>query len=233
MNAQHRRNRSTPALLASLAFAALALTACSAESDPEATVPVLSTMRNTQSASGTTETQSSNRTSGDTYIDQTLNGGAPAWNFPLVFENWTMAPRNDATTLRLDSDAGCSYTATQNPWTGDPKANDRDETQRQADEWKAKLAAETTDPVFTVADSSDVRGIGDSTVTTLRADATYTGADAKPGRSTTWFRTFATGTKPMTMTLEYTCPAEAYNEEDLNQLLENTRLMNVEHPSLD
>ncbi|MDO5076982.1 hypothetical protein [Corynebacterium sp.] len=230
MHAQRRRLRTASTLATSLvALATLTLAGCSAESDPaEDNVPVLSTMKKTQSASST-----SNAASSGTYIDQTLNDGGPAWNFPLVFDGWTMAPRNEQNKLQLEHTNGCSYTATQQPFTSEGKSDDRAESQRQADDWKTALASESTDPVFTVEESTDIRGIGDTKVSTLRADATYTSADGQPKRSSAWFRTFASASKPMAMTLEYACPAEAYNETELNDLLENTRLMNVEHTTLD
>lgn len=234
MHAQHRSHPTVPLFRASVILAAtLALSSCSGESDPslETHVPVLSTMKNTHSQESTTNSgEPGSMDSG--YIDKTLNDGAATWNFPLVYKDWTATPADAEGKSQLDHTNGCKFFANQNYSVTPEAGSDGDATKAQVTAWQSEIASSAIDPVFNSETSSDIRGIGNSSVETIRVNTTYNGQDGVPYRSTAWFRTFTTPEKPAAVSLHYVCPADAYNENDLKGLLDNTRLMNVKQSSM-
>lgn len=212
----------------------LALSSCSAESDPslESRVPVLSTMRNTHSIPTSTSGMSPADGPQTADIDETLNGGAPAWNLPTEFEDWTTAPAEETSKQQLQKANGCTFTASERALDFTNTTGDYDATKNQVNEWQEKLGADAVDPVFTEEDSIDIQGSQNDKVDTIRVNTTYTASDGTGYRSATWVRAFMEAKTPTAVVLNYDCPSDKYNESELGRLLDNTRLQNVEHAAM-
>lgn len=225
-------------------LAALALSGCSTEStehslestktlEIDSPAPGASDAATSATSAAAAETAASGNAQGAPgAIDKGLNEGAASWLFPAIARGWIPNNLGQAGTQQLVNTAGCQFTATQSRYPEPPAPGDRAGTQEQTAFWTTEITNATAWAQFNTTESREILTQDDRVVTTERTDAQYTGNDGRSYIATIWIRAFTTSATPGFVSLTYSCPTEAYNNDELVSFLEQTRLTNVETPEM-
>ena len=221
-------------LLLCVGLAVPALAACGGE--PIAVQDVPSATRQTSSApdaldppapapTGTAPTPSAGASNDP-------GGGAAYWNFPAAAEGWELTVQDEDGLNQLTKDRSCNYVSSQNLFS--PSGNgDRADSEDLARQWEDSLSSRYTDVRSTTSDSQDIRSRpSGEAVEMVRVESTYTHKGVGI-RATTWVRTFTTIGTPTAVILTYTCEAGSYSATEMNQLLEDTAVVNPGPAKMD
>lgn len=144
----------------------------------------------------------------------------PRWVFPMNEDGWDLEVFDQNGINQLKNGEGCLLTMSQNR-IQDPGKSAREASEDLADEFDEGLsgAAETTD--FTHSDA-EIHLFAGGTTDARSVAGTYANAQGEEFETTFLARVFPQ--QEAWVSLQYACPADAYDEAEMQRLFEATKL---------
>ena len=222
----HRKTLSILAAAALLIAAATQLSGCISIPSRESTA-----VDQTSPTSSTSSTSASASASG---TSSAANGplDAVTWSFPTNESGWQIDFIDQEGRNQLVKPNGCMYSTMQNLFSGQEDISDKTETDYQVEQRINGFKRQMRAAEGKATPSTDVKTYEGKPVDMMRVDIDYTGQDGGTYRSTAWLRVFAHEPTPVFTVVNYACPASAYSEAEMRDLLSQTTLANVTQPTM-
>ncbi|MDO5502134.1 MAG: hypothetical protein Q4G67_03060 [Actinomycetia bacterium] len=252
--------RARTMLVSTVAAAALTLSACGGNgtSDPdEPTTPAVTPTDTGTATDADTDTDTSTSTETDTdteaatdtgtaaedETDTTTEGGddvsdppviedgdLPVWTVPFGVDGWEVTVLNQNGLNQFENAAGCLFTSSQNYAPGDPDSTDAQTSQALAEQIATALETQGESGESEFSRDTVPTGFPDQGPTEMvRIDTTYV-AGGEQYQSVVLARTF--NERDSWVSLQYACPADAYDEAEFSDLRDQVSLTYVEPSSL-
>lgn len=153
---------------------------------------------------------------------------SPTWQVPTDVPGWEPAILGENGVDQLADQDGCQYTATLNPAEPTPGVTDAEATEQleQGYIWSFDPSQEPQHEQSRAA----VRTPEEGTVEVRRVDTAHTDPAGEQYWSVMLLRVLSADSTQLS--LLYTCPASAFDQAELDQLLSQTTLLGVEPSDL-
>lgn len=157
------------------------------------------------------------------------DGDLPIWTFPANVPGWNLKMFDQNGLNQLSNEAGCLFTSSQNYHPSDAAASDEETSTQLAEQLAAALEAQGTG-TSTFGRGTVPTGVPDQGPTEMiQVDTDYS-ANGQDYRSRVLARTF--NARNSWVSLQYACPADAFDEAEFDDLRGRVGLTYVEPSSL-
>ena len=159
-----------------------------------------------------------------------LSDNPPRWGFPLDTEGWELSVWDQNGINQIKNSEGCLFTSSQNRVQPDPDKSAREASEDLAKEFDAGLSGAVAESDFTHSDG-EIHLITGGTTEAIQVAGTYANAQGEEFETTFLGRVFPD--QQSWVSLQYACPSDAYDEEEMAALFQATVLDQAEPRSFD
>ena len=173
----------------------------------------------------TSETGSADASSTDassTEAGPSLSEDPPRWSFPLNVEGWETSVIDKNGINQLQNSQGCRFTSSQNRVQPDPDQSAREASQDLAEEFEQGLSRQAAETDFTYGEAEIHLFMDAGTTDAVSLSGTYANSQGQEFETTFLARVIPE--QQSWVSLQYACPADAYDEDEMAELFRSTQL---------
>lgn len=171
------------------------------------------------------EEGSAEASSGDgsaTEAGPSLSEDPPRWSFPMSVEGWEMSVIDQNGINQIQNAEGCRFTSSQNRVQPDPDKSAREASQDLAEEFDQGLSGQAAESDFTHGEGEIHLFMDAGTTDAVSVSGTYANAQGEEFKTTFLARVIPE--QQSWVSLQYACPADAYDEDEMAELFQSTQL---------